>query len=201
VAATPEDVELVRRCSEGDAEAWRTLLARFGALVAHAVRNTLLRVLKNADSSQVDDAIQAVWTSLCADGYRRLRGFQARSALSTWLTVCSTRKALDFVRTEIRKGSLRQARLDDEDRDLVKELRAPEGEEQYSLDEIFQLHEALEKLDPDDKLVLKLYYLDGLSYRSIAEVLGVAANTVSSCLLRARDRLKKCIKERTGGVS
>jgi len=46
-----------------------------------------------------------------------------------------------------------------------------------------------------------MYYLDGLSYRSIAGVMQVAPNTVSSYILRARDKLKKCIKEGTGGVS
>ena len=57
------------------------------------------------------------------------------------------------------------------------------------------------RLAEADKLILKMYYLDGLSYRSIAGVMNVAPNTVSSYILRARDKLKKCIKEGTGGVS
>lgn len=200
MGSTPEEIDLVRRCVAGDAEAWRRLMVQYGALVAHAVRTTLQRVLKRADPNQVDDAVQSVWLSLCADGCRRLRGFEGKSALSTWLTVLSTRRALDAVRTEMRKGTLRHVHLDDEDRDLVKELQAPESEEQFSLDEVFVLHEAMEKLPSDDKLILKMYYLDGLSYRSIAQVLKVAPNTVSSYILRARDKLKKCIKEGMGGV-
>ena len=141
-----------------------------------------------------------MWYSLCQDGCRRLREFQGKSALSTWLTVLTTRRALDYIRTEMRKGALRQVRLDDEDRDIIKELRAPEAEEKYSLDEVFILREALDKLPENDRLILKLYYLDGLSYRSISEVLKVAPNTISSYLLRARDKLKKCIKEGAGGV-
>lgn len=194
------EADLVRQCVAGDREAWRRLLQRFGALVAHAVRQTLQRVLKKVDPNQVDDAVQSVWLSLCADGCRRLRGFEGKSALSTWLTVLSTRRALDFIRTEMRKGALRHVHLDDEERDLVKELQAPEEEESFSLDEFFLLYETMERLPADDRLILKMYYLDGLSYRSIAEVLKVAPNTVSSYILRARERLKKCIKEGTGGV-
>lgn len=201
MAGNPDELALVQRCVGGDAAAWRTLMERYGALVAHAVRQTLLRVLQHADPAQVDDAVQAVWLSLCADACRRLRGFQMKAALSTWLTVLSTRKALDCIRTEMRKGSLRTVHLDGEDRDLVKELQTPEIEERFSMDEVFGLHEALEKLPPDDRLILKMYYLDGLSYRSIAAALRVAPNTVSSYLLRARDKLKKCIMEGTGGVS
>jgi RNA polymerase sigma-70 factor (ECF subfamily) len=200
VARNPEELTLVRQCITGDTGAWRALMKQYGGLVAHAVRTTFLRVLKLADPNLVDDAVQAVWYSLCADGCRRLRGFESKSALSTWLTVLSTRRALDYIRSEMRKGSMRHIHLDDEDRDLVKELQAPEAEEQFSMDELFMLYEALERLPEEDRLILKLYYLDGLSYRSIAGVLRVAPNTVSSYLLRARDKLKKCMKEGTGGV-
>lgn len=201
MAGNPEERELVGRCIAGDADGWRELMKKYSALVAHAVRNTFLRVLKQADASLVDDAIQAVWLSLCADGCRRLRGFESKAALSTWLTVLSTRRALDYIRSEMRKGSMRHVHLDDEDRDIVKELQMPETEEQFSLDEVFGLYEAMDRLPAADKLILKMYYLDGLSYRSIAGVMKVAPNTVSSYILRARDKLKKCIKEGSGGVS
>ena len=201
MAGNPEELALVQRCVAGEAAAWRSLMERYGPLVAHAVRQTLQRVLKHADGAQVDDGVQAVWLSLCADACRRLRGFQMKSALSTWLTVLSTRKALDYIRTEMRKGSLRTVHLDGEDRDLVKELQSPETEERFSMDDVFVLREALDKLPADDRLILKMYYLDGLTYRSIAAALGVAPNTVSSYILRARDKLKKCIMEGSGGVS
>jgi RNA polymerase sigma-70 factor (ECF subfamily) len=200
VARNPEELTLVQGCIAGERASWRAIMKQYGALVAHAVRSTFLRVLKQADPNLVDDAVQSVWMALCADQCRRLRGFEGNSALSTWLTVLSTRRALDYIRSEMRKGSMRHVRLDDEDRDIVKELRAPENEEQFSMDELFVLYEALERLPEDDRLVLKMYYLDGLSYRSIAGVLKVAPNTVSSYLLRARDKLKKCMMEGMGGV-
>lgn len=200
MARNPEEFALVQRCITGDKEAWRALMKQYGALVAHAVRTTFLRILKQADANFVDDAVQAVWLSLCEDGCRRLRGFESKAALSTWLTVLSTRRALDYIRSEMRKGSLKQVHLDDEDRDLVKELQAHEEEEQFSLDEMFVLYDAMERLPQQDRLILKFYYLDGLSYRSIATTLKVAPNTISSYILRARDKLKKCIKEGMGGV-
>jgi RNA polymerase sigma-70 factor (ECF subfamily) len=200
VARNAEELTLVQGCVSGNAEAWRALMKQYGALVAHAVRTTFFRVLKQADPNLVDDAVQAVWLSLCADQCRRLRGFEGNSALSTWLTVLSTRRALDYIRSEMRKGSMKHVHLDNEDRDLIKELQAPEDQEQFSMDELFILYEALERLPEEDRLILKMYYLDGLSYRSISGVLKVAPNTVSSYILRARDKLKKCMKEGMGGV-
>lgn len=173
---------------------------RYGALVAHAVRSTFHRVLKQVDSSLVDDTVQAVWLSLCADGCRRLRQFESKASLSTWLTVLSTRKALDALRTERRKGSLRQVRLDGEDRDLLQEIEVPEPSPGVHPDEVLWLREAIHRLADEDRLVLKMYYFDGLSYRSIATALGLEVEAVASALVRARTRLKKCLKEQAGGV-
>ena len=183
--------DLVRRCSRGDAEAWRYMIRQYGALVAHAARATLHRVLKTVDSNQVDEAAQAVWASLCDDRCRRLKSFAGQSSLSTWLTVLSTRRTLDFIRTEMRKGSLKHVRLETDDADLLGELRDPSDAEDRLTQEDFQVvHEAMERLPAEDRLILKMYYLDGLSYRTIASILKVAPNTVSSYLFRAREKLK-----------
>jgi len=64
VAGNPDELALVHRCISGDADGWRDMMKKYGALVAHAVRSTFMRVLKQADASLVDDAIQAVWLSL-----------------------------------------------------------------------------------------------------------------------------------------
>jgi len=183
--------DLVRRCSRGDAEAWRYMIRQYGALVAHASRATLHRVLKTVDSNQVDEAAQSVWASLCEDRCRRLKSFAGQSSLSTWLTVLSTRRTLDFIRTEMRKGSLKHVRLETDDADLLGELRDPAESEDRLTQEDFQVvHEAMERLPAEDRLILKMYYLDGLSYRTIASILKVAPNTVSSYLFRAREKLK-----------
>ena len=195
-----QERELLDRCISGEGAAWRELMDRYGALVAHAVRSTFLRALKQADPALVDDTVQAVWLSLCADGCRRLRQFESKASLSTWLTVLSTRKALDALRTERRKGSLRQVRLDDEDRDLMREIEAPEPAPGASPEEVLWLRDAVQRLPDEDRLVLKMYYFDGLSYRSIAAALGMDPAAVSSALGRARTRLKASLKEQAGGV-
>ncbi|MFN3485061.1 MAG: RNA polymerase sigma factor, partial [Planctomycetota bacterium] len=184
MTARAQERELLDRCISGHSGAWKELVDRYGALVAHAVRSTFLRVLKQADPSLVDDTVQAVWLSLCADGCRRLRQFESKASLSTWLTVLSTRKALDALRTERRKGSLRRVRLDDEDRDLLREIEAPEPAPGACLEEALWLRDAVEHLPDEDRLVLKMYYFDGLSYRSIAAALGLEVEAVASVLVR-----------------
>ncbi len=188
---TDAERDLVRRCVRGDTESWNEMIHQYGALVAHAARTTLLRVLKNVDPNQVDEAAQAIWAALCEDACRRLKSFAGQSALSTWLTVLSTRKTLDFIRTEMRKGSMRHVHLESEDANLMNDLGEPPSAEPASEEDLQVLHESLERLPGEDRLILKMYYLDGLSYRTIAHTLRVAPNTVSSYIFRAREKLKQ----------
>lgn len=193
-----QELELIRRCIRGQAAAWNELIGQYGALVAHAVRTTLRRVLKNVDPNHVDEATQAIWASLCEDKCRRLKTFGGHSALSTWLTVISTRRALDLVRTEARKGSLRNVRLENEENSLLNDLKdANEQAQPLSEDEVQLVHDALDRLERDDRLILKFYYLDGLSYRTIAQLMKVAPNTVSSYIYRAREKLKQLMTRRS----
>lgn len=190
------DRELVRGCIERDPRAWQALIDQFGALVVHAVRNTLQRVMKNVDPNQVDEAAQTVWAALCDDDGRRLRSFAGQSALSTWLTVLSTRRALDYIRTEMRKGSMKTLQLETGDADLTRDLRDSDSAPAFSEDERDLLYEGLERVPPEDRLILKMYYIDGLSYRTIAKAIRVAPNTVSSYLFRAREKLKTALSKR-----
>jgi RNA polymerase sigma-70 factor (ECF subfamily) len=52
---------------------------------------------------------------------------------------------------------------------------------------------ALEQLDPNYRAPLVLFYLKELSYRDIAETLGLPIGTVMSRLSRAKDRLRSIL--------
>jgi RNA polymerase sigma-70 factor (ECF subfamily) len=97
----------------------------------------------------------------------------------------------------MRKGSLKHVQLENEDSDLLSELRDPtDSADEVSQEDFVLLHEALERLPTEDRLILKMYYLDGLSYRTIASLMRVAPNTVSSYLFRAREKLKQLLAKR-----
>jgi RNA polymerase sigma-70 factor (ECF subfamily) len=53
----------------------------------------------------------------------------------------------------------------------------------------------IEALAPEHRDVVVLRELDGMSYREIAEVLGVPEGTVESRLFRARQELKEHLKD------
>ena len=56
------------------------------------------------------------------------------------------------------------------------------------------LAEAVNRLKPEFKEVVLLFYYQGFSVMEIADMLGIAEGTVSSRLSRARDKLQKDLK-------
>ena len=59
------------------------------------------------------------------------------------------------------------------------------------------VHQALQKLSPEHRLVLTLYDLAGFTYEEIAETLGLPLGTVKSRLNRARLALRDQIGRQT----
>jgi RNA polymerase sigma-70 factor (ECF subfamily) len=61
------------------------------------------------------------------------------------------------------------------------------------------VRKALEKLPRNFREVLVLRELDGMSYKEIAEITGMAAGTVMSSLSRARDRFRQALNDLMNG--
>lgn len=184
-----DDLDLVRACIARGAGAWDEFVERLGPAVHDAARFTLRRVLGSAQEEDVENVVQGVFLGLCDKDFHRLRLFQGRSTLRTWLTSVTSRFALNYIRTEKRKGSLKFLRLDDSAADLPER----EGVAALPPDERERLFLAIERMPERDRLLLKLFYFDGLSYRAIASAAGMPVNSVSPVLLRAKESLKKLV--------
>jgi RNA polymerase sigma-70 factor (ECF subfamily) len=185
-----DDLQFVERLIRGEARAWGQFLDQHGPAVAEAARFTLRRVLGTVREGDVDNVVQAVLLALCDKGFHRLKLYQGSASLNTWLTSVTCRYALNHVRTEKRKGSLRLGSLDDS----AGEIPDPAALLPPGLEDRERLHGALERLPPRERLILKLFYFDGLSYRAIAEVLRIPVNSVSPFLARAREAFKKQVE-------
>ena len=61
-------------------------------------------------------------------------------------------------------------------------------------DTYMDLYKAIEKLRPEYREVIKLYYLDDLSVKEIAQILNKNENTIKTQLFRARDTLKSVLE-------
>jgi RNA polymerase sigma-70 factor (ECF subfamily) len=61
-----------------------------------------------------------------------------------------------------------------------------------------RIHEAMASLEPADREILALYYLEETDYEELMDLLGVSYDVVRTRLVRARQRLRKLMEETDG---
>jgi RNA polymerase sigma-70 factor (ECF subfamily) len=190
-AASPpalSDEQLLARNAAGEREALEELFRRY-RLVAYRVAYRLL--------GQEADALDAV-----QDGFIKalthLSSFQGKSSFKTWLLRVVSNAALDLGRRRGRREtlSLDAAQGDDAQRKHALSFQDPtEGLERADLRHL--LDDALATL-PDAQRRTFILHADGdLSYREVAEVMGISIGTVMSRLFYARQKLRAYLTRRT----
>ncbi len=182
--------EYIKRCQEGDNDAFGQLVI----LYENKILNYCYRMLGNR--TDAEDATQEVFVKL----YRFIKSFTGQSAFSTWLYKIASNVCLDLLRKNKRHTSdtfsLHQQNaegeeflLNIEDKGLTPYDNAQMNEAQRAL------FAALSQLSEEQRKVVVLRDVEGLSYEEIADVTGLAAGTVKSRINRARQALKKLLEK------
>jgi RNA polymerase sigma-70 factor (ECF subfamily) len=178
------DEELVERARRGESQA-REELFRRSRDIAYRVA---YRHLGHADDAM--DAVQNAFIKV----FRHLDEFDGRSQFRTWLLRIVTNAALDIGRKRSRRSALRLAEPDSEGAEAAVEEDPAHGLHRQDLRRL--LDEALARLNPDIRSTFVLFAEAGLSYKEIAESLGVPIGTVMSRLHFARQKLQAFLQQR-----
>ena len=150
-------------------------------LVGH--RGTVLKVAR-AYTITAEDC-QDLAQEILLQVWRSLPQFQGRASASTWCYRVALNTALGWHRKERRRRA-RQRPL------LAAISCRPPGT--HSTDLVDRLYAAIRRL-PGTDAALVLLHLDDLSYRQIAEVLGVSEGNIGVKLTRAKKALGELMKE------
>lgn len=160
---------LVGACIAGDRDAMRQIYDR----TSDRIFALMIRLVGRQDA---DDLTQQVFLQM----FRKLGQFNGKSKLETWLFRLATNEALQHLRKQKRQCTapfdLEPVTVDDD--------RLTRSEESQLVEA------ALERLEPELRAVFLLKEQQGLSYRDIAESLGIPEGTVGSRLNRARRELR-----------
>ena len=131
------------------------------------------------DSEKAQDFTHDIFIRMFA----RLDRFEQRSTFSTWLYSISYNYCLDQIRVSKR---LDTTILDD---DL--DCQAPATDEADRVEHsLQQLTEAMNTIAPQEALILRLKYQEGLDVQQIADKLQLKNSAVKMRLKRARDRVR-----------
>lgn len=184
------DALLVRRCLQGTRTAWDDFAREYQDTVERAVRHALIRLCRRAPVEDVENVVQEIFSSLLEDSGRRLRLYSGRCSLKGWLRAVAVRRTVNYVRDERR----RRGRPLDERLLFIPESGRTDADDAMA-ERVRRLDASLDLLSIRDRLVLRLYYLDGIPLKSIAVLLGVSRNTIWPMVTRARQRLLKKMSE------
>jgi RNA polymerase sigma-70 factor, ECF subfamily len=173
------DPAVMERFRAGDDDAVRVLYRQYGRLVF----TVALRILGNRQLAE--DATQQTFLQ----AWRAASSFDSDKDPAPWLATITRRVAIDMQRSEARRPSTSIEVASADEPALVS--LPPSAE---SVWETWQVREAIDSLQPDEREVVRLQHIEGHSQSEIAERLGVALGTVKSRSHRAHQHLATRLK-------
>lgn len=170
------DLELVNQSKQGDPEAFSELVRRH----QHITFNVAYRYMR--DMTQAEDMAQEAFLK----AFRLLKGFRGDCSFSTWMyrvtcSVCLTELSKRKRRAEtafMPHHADRNAVQPDEDMDMPEHIRR-----------------CVAKLPERYHQIITLYYLKGVAYEEIAQVMEVPMGTLKTWMFRARKQLRKIVEK------
>jgi RNA polymerase sigma-70 factor (ECF subfamily) len=203
-----DDLCLVVACERGDARAWDDLINSFRATVVSAARGA------SPNEDAAEELAQSVWAEL--HGLRanasgkaagKLAYYSGCGSLGGWLRAVVGQLAVD----RHRKTSRLVQTEEDADFDRIAHESSP-GEDGFHAaatpdpeaalahtESTSALHGALARviarLSAEDRLLIKLYYFDGLRLREAGAMLGVHEATASRRLMRLHADVREGVEK------
>ncbi len=154
-----------------DAGIFQREAMRYERLLYRVASSYLKRPEDCADA--VQEALLRAWTK--RDTLRSMHAFKS------WLCRILVNTCTDMLRHQ---SIITEVALTDD-------LPAQEGQ----AEDTFLLRDAMEQLSPEQRLTVKLHYLEGWSVKEIAGACGLSPNTVKSRLMSARRCLVRALGE------
>lgn len=202
-----DDLCLIVACERGQETAWNDLVERFSSTVRSAARSA------SSNEDAAEDLAQSIWAELYGlrartDGKpaSKLAYYSGRGSLAGWLRAVVAQLAVDQHR--------KQSRLvqTEEDADFDRLGHKDEGKEHFlstgtvnpeqaisdklaGTEMRKALARAIRELSDGDRLLVKLYYFDGLKLREAGLVLGVHEATASRRLTKIHSEMRKTVEK------
>lgn len=182
------DSEIVQQALSGDQKAYTLLLKKYRG----AIYGLIYKMIQ--DKRETEDLVQETFIK----AFSALKSFHAEYAFSTWLFKIASNNCIDFLRkkriqtlsidkpTESNDGTVSK---DYPDPVVNPEIQLIESEKRSIIDL------AIENLSSKYQIAITMRHKEEKSYEEIAEALDIPLGTVKARIFRAREKLKKYLKD------
>lgn len=169
-----DDQTAIEKCRAGDKEAFRHVVEHYQAeAIGHAVA-----ILGNRD-----DALDAVQEALI-DAYQALDRLDLSRPFYPWFYVILRNRCY-----KLAHGRKKREASSSEDLEILAPAPGIQSEDTLLLER------AMLELPAEDRELIALRHLDGLSYQELAQRLEVPQGTIMSRLYYARKRLREKLRQ------
>lgn len=187
------EFDLIQKAQQGDAGAFNQIVSAY----RRRILGTISRLIGRPED--VEDVAQEVFIRL----YFSLGQLRTAEVFEPWLYRLTVNASYDYLRKSRRRVESRMADLSEQQvmmADAVAGSRAQtdESEKRRVRDTV---HELLSTVSEDDRILLTLKEVEGLSLKELEKIYHVNENALKVRLFRARQRVLKKMKEVTGPSS
>jgi RNA polymerase sigma-70 factor (ECF subfamily) len=183
-----EDAELLRAVARGDEAAFARVYDRYGAILL----GLMLRILRSRP--EAEDVLQEVFLQV----WQQARSFDpARGRAFTWLATLARSRAIDRLRAVDSRERAAQ-RSADGGQPVAAEAEAWAEEEAIRAERAEAVRAALAELPEEQRQVLVLAYLDGMSQSEIAAAKNQPLGTVKTRTRTGLKKLSDALRSRLG---
>lgn len=175
------DRELIRRAQSGDEAAYNQLVRAY----RNRILGTIGRLIGRPED--VEDVGQEVFVRL----YFSLGQLRTPNVFEPWLYRLTVNAAYDYLRKQRRKMESRMADLSEQQvllADASESGRVDEEERQKAKTREY-VQDLLAEVSEEDRILLTLKEIEGLSLKELEEIYGVKENALKVRLFRARKRV------------
>ncbi len=204
-----DDLCLIIACERGDETAWGDIVLNFDS----SVKSAAYKFAKNREDAE--DLASSIWAELHGlklDAEGKTKGklsyYSGKGSLAGWLRAVTNQLAIDqfrkmkrFVQTEDDREFENLAQDSSEKSDfkpVVSGSDNPEnafGEQEAQKDILASLQTSITELEDEDRLLIKLYYFDGLKLKDIADTFGYHEATASRKIVRVQKEIRKGVEK------
>jgi RNA polymerase sigma-70 factor, ECF subfamily len=177
-----ESDDAIRRAVlAGDKDAYRVLVARYSQIVFRVA----YRITGN--ESDAEETVQETFLR----AYERLKSFEGRSSMATWIYRIGANCALDMVAR--RKPEMQIGEENDPERREVQLPDRQAGPDRLLLSREIEAAQraAMGELTPTERTAFALRHMEDRSTEEIAVVLNIAPNAAKQAVFRAVRKLRR----------
>ena len=180
VSLSEVDRILLQQCLDRVPQAWNHFTDRFLGLVVHVAGHTAKTRGIELDTPTRDDLVADVFLAFVANDFAVLRRFRRNCSLATYLTVIARRVV-------VRRLLQRFPPTTPPSNEIAShEQGAPERIENRE-----EVERLMLRLDPKEADIVRMYHLEGKSYKEISQQVGLAENSIGPVLSRARAKMRE----------